>query len=518
MSILRQENINRLKASSNETYDVLVIGGGATGLGVAVDAAARGFKTVLLEQADFAKSTSSRSTKLVHGGVRYLQQGDVKLVREALHERGRLRRNAPHLVKTETFVIANYKAWQQPFYTVGMFVYDILAGSLNIGHSHPMSKASVIKSIPKIKQEGLKGGVSYVDGQFDDARLAINLMQTATEKGAILANYTRVTELLKTDGKIAGVKAQDVFDGSEFEIKAKAVVNAAGIFVDQVMSMDKPEHQAMVRPSQGVHLIVDGHFMGGQDSIMVPKTSDGRVLFCVPWHNKVILGTTDTPLTEFTLEPRPLEEEIDFILKTAGEYLEEAPTRKDVLAAYAGLRPLAAPAKEGETKEISRSHKLWMEESGLVVITGGKWTTYRQMAEETVDLAIKKGLLPEKACVTRRMAIHGSAPMGDQSDWLYVYGADGTKISAMPEHAEKLSEKYEFTVAEVLWAVREEMAQKVEDVLARRVRVLFLDARESKEMAQKVARIMSTELGKDAAWEAKEVAEYLELADGYILK
>ncbi len=525
MPISRQKNIEYLK-NEPDGWDVIVIGGGATGLGVAVDAASRGYKTVLLEQSDFAKSTSSRSTKLVHGGVRYLAQGDVRLVREALHERGRLARNAPHLVKNQKFIIANYKLWEQPFYSIGMKVYDALAGKLNIGHSKIYSKSKVIDAIPQIKHNKLVGGVMYYDGQFDDSRLAVNLMQTATEYGATLVNYVKVTSVQKKFSKVAGVTVKDEFTGEEFSLRGKAIINATGIFVDQILEMDTKDHQATVRPSQGVHLIVDGSFLGGNDAIMVPKTSDGRVLFCVPWHNKVILGTTDTPLKEFTLEPRPLDEEIDFILETAGEYLERKPTRADVLAAYAGLRPLAAP-KDGDgdkTKEISRSHKLFSNESGLITITGGKWTTYRQMAEETVDLAIKVAKLPPKECVTRELKIHGAKQTteAERKDWRYVYGSDQAAILRLqeedPELALPLHPKYEFTGAQVVWAVREEMAQTLDDVLARRIRALYLDARVAKEMAPKVAHIMATELGKDQAWEEEQVNEFCQLADGYILQ
>ena len=407
-----------------------------------------------------------------------------------------------------------------------MKVYDALAGKLNIGRSKIYSKAKVIDATPQIKHNKLVGGMMYYDGQFDDSRLAVNLMQTATEYGATLVNYVKVTSVQKKFAKVAGVTVKDEFTGEEFSLRGKAVINATGIFVDQILEMDTKDHQATVRPSQGVHLIVDGSFLGGNDAIMVPKTSDGRVLFCVPWHNKVILGTTDTPLKEFTLEPRPLDEEIDFILETSGEYLERKPTRADVLAAYAGLRPLAAP-KYGDgdkTKEISRSHKLFSNESGLITITGGKWTTYRQMAEETVDLAIKVAELPPKDCVTRELKIHGAKQTteAERKDWRYVYGSDQAAILRLqeeePELALPLHPKYEFTGAQVVWAVREEMAQTLDDVLARRIRALYLDARVAKEMAPKVAHIMATELGKDQAWEEEQVNEFCQLADGYILQ
>ena len=493
-------------------------------MGIAVDAAGRGFKTLLLEQSDFVKATSSRSTKLVHGGVRYLQKGDVALVREALRERGRLLRNAPHLVKNQRFIIANYLWWEKPFYTIGLTMYDWLAGKLGFGRSLPMSKAKVIKAIPQIVQKGLRGGVLYYDGQFDDARLAVNLMQTAAEKGAIAVNYAKVTGLLKDDGKVSGVTVHDEIGGESFELKGKCIVNATGIFVDDVIQMDDKGKAPMVRPSQGIHLVVDHSFLGGDDAIMIPKTSDGRVLFGVPWHNRVILGTTDTPVKEFVLEPEPLEEEIDFILKTSAAYLTRPPQRKDVLCVFAGLRPLAAPkqnADEKKTKEISRSHKLISSDSGLITITGGKWTTYRQMAQETVDLGIRKCGLPAKKCVTKNMKIHGYQPTTDFNNWRYVYGSDDDKIQLLqnekPEYAEKLHPAFDFTVAEVVWAVREEMAMTVDDVLARRVRALYLDARASIEMAPKVAHIMARELGKDESWEKRQVEEFVALAKGYIL-
>lgn len=520
--MIRKENLAKLK--SGEIWDFIVIGGGATGLGIALDAASRGYSTVLLEQSDFAKATSSRSTKLVHGGVRYLQKGDVALVREALRERGRLRRNAPHLVKDQRFIIANYRWWEQPFYTIGLTVYDLLAGRLGLGRSLPLGKAKVMKAVPQIIQNKLKGGVVYHDGQFDDSRLAVNLMQSAIEKGAVVANYIKVTALLKDSGKVSGVVAHDELDGKNYELKGRCIINATGIFVDEIIRMDNKEEHPLVRPSQGIHLVVDRSFLGGDDAIMIPKTSDGRVLFGVPWHNRVILGTTDTPMKEFELEPKALDEEIDFVLKTAAAYLTCPPERKDVLCVFAGLRPLAAPkrnADEKKTKEISRSHKLVASESGLVTITGGKWTTYRQMAQETVDLGIKRSGLPAKQCVTKEMRIHGYKPTTDRSNWLYVYGSDGEKIIKLqqenPAYAEKLHPGFDFTVAEVVWAVREEMAMTVDDVLARRVRALYLDARVSLEMAPKVASIMAKELGKDDQWANEQVKIYNNIAANYIL-
>jgi glycerol-3-phosphate dehydrogenase len=428
-------------------------------------------------------------------------------------------------VKDQRFIIAAYQWWEKPFYTIGLVMYDLLAGKLGLGRSFPIGKRKIIEAVPQIHQKKLRGGVVYHDGQFDDSRLAINLMQTAAEKGAISVNYVKVTGLVKENGKVTGVMAHDEIGGESFELKGRCVVNATGIFVDDVIQMDNGKAEPMVRPSQGIHLVVDRSFLGGDDAIMIPKTSDGRVLFGVPWHNRVILGTTDTPVKEFMLEPRPLEEEIDFILNTSAAYLTRPPQREDVLCVFAGLRPLAAPKRnrdEKKTKEISRRHKLISSDSGLISITGGKWTTYRQMAQETVDLGIKKAGFSNRKCVTKEMKIHGYQPTTDHSNRLYVYGSDIGNILNLqkekPEYAEKLHPEFDFTVAEVVWAVREEMAVTVDDVLARRVRALYLDARASMEMAPKVARIMAQELGKDDAWEKAQVEEFVKLANGYILK
>ena len=505
-------------------WDVLVIGGGATGLGIALDSATRGLKTILVEQSDFAKSTSSRSTKLVHGGVRYLQQGDVALVREALRERGRMLRNAPHLVRDMRFIIGGYRWWEQAFYAIGLTFYDLLAGSLGLGRSLPLSKSKVLSEIPSISQDKLRGGVVYHDGQFDDARMAITLALSAQDAGATCLNYLRVLELNKSpQGKICGAKVCDELTGKKFDIDAKIVINATGVFVDNIMIMDAPETSKKVRPSQGVHLVVDSSFLGGDSALMIPKTDDGRVLFGVPWHNKVILGTTDTPLNEESLEPRALEEEVDFILNQAGKYLVKKPTRKDVLCVFAGLRPLAAPSSAdlNSTKEISRSHKIYISDSNLVSITGGKWTTYRVMAEDVLNKALKLTNLKSYPCCTADLKLHGYKKNVDRSNWNYVYGSDIEKIKSIensdPTTIEKIHKDYSFTKSQVVFAVRYEFAHTVEDVLARRVRLLFLDARAAKESACIVAEILAKELNKDKEWQSHQVAEFNKLADGYIL-
>ncbi|MDR1780112.1 MAG: glycerol-3-phosphate dehydrogenase/oxidase [Tannerella sp.] len=520
----RENSIAQLGDASQE-WDLVIIGGGATGLGTAVDAASRGFKTALLEQSDFTKSTSSRSTKLVHGGVRYLAQGDVGLVIEALRERGLLKKNAPHLVNDQRFIIGNYRWWELPYYTAGLMVYDILAGKHAFGRSLPLSRKKVVAEISGIATGGLKGGVVYHDGQFDDSRLAVNLMQTAMEQGAVCANYVKVTGLTKDDdGKLSGVDIHDLISGEKHHLRAKAVINATGIFVDDVLKMDNREQRNIVRPSQGVHLVLDKSFLGGNSAIMIPKTSDGRVLFVVPWHGKVVVGTTDTPMDTPELEPRALEDEIEFILRTAGMYLTRQPRREDVLSVYAGLRPLAAPQKAADgkkTKEISRSHKILVSDSGLVTITGGKWTTYRAMADDVINKAIAVVGLPHKKCVTRNLHIHGYKKTSDRESFSYVYGSDYEKILTLqrenPALSARLHPGYGYTAAEVVWAVREEMALTVEDVLARRLRLLFLDARAAIETAPAVATLMAQELGRDESWAKAQTEEFTQTAQAYCL-
>lgn len=521
--MLRSVEVKKIKENTN--FDVIVIGGGASGLGAALDATTRGYKTICLESHDFAKGTSSKSTKLVHGGVRYLAQGDVSLVREALRERGLLAQNAAHLVKNQSFIIPNYTWWGGSYYRFGLGMYDLLSAGLSLGKTKHISKEETIKAIPTIEPKDLHSGVMYKDGQFDDSRLAVNIAQTIVEKGGSVINYSKVTGLLKdTNNKVCGVKVKDMLSGEEFELSAKTVINATGVFTDDILHMDEARDRKFIVPSQGVHLVLDREFLPTDEALMIPKTSDGRVLFAVPWHDKVIVGTTDTLIEDASFEPRALEEEIQFILDTAHQFLTKKPTREDVQSVFAGLRPLAAPEKDGQsTKEVSRSHKVIVSKTGLITITGGKWTTYRQMAEDVIDEAIKQKQLEQRICVTTHMSIHGNMPKDqvDRSDHLYIYGNDIPVIKYLqkehPEFKEKLHPKYDFTVAEVIWAVREEMAQKVEDVLSRRVRLLFLDARAAIDVAEKTATIMAKELGKDDAWIKTQTEEFISLAKGYLL-
>ncbi len=515
--------LKRLK-KQKEPWDIVVIGGGATGLGVAVDAASRGYKTLLLEQHDFAKGTSSRSTKLVHGGVRYLQQGDISLVLEALKERGLMIQNAPHLVKNQAFIIPNYEWWDGPFYQVGLKVYDLMSGKLGIGSSKKLSKDETVEHIPTIDQKGLKGGVVYYDGQFDDARMALTLAKTADQYNGVLLNYFEVTGLEKNDeGIIDGLKARDVESGKNYSIKAKAVINATGVFADKVKKMDEPEVKDMIQPSQGIHLVVSKEFLPDKYAIMVPQTKDGRVMFAVPWHDKVVLGTTDTMKEKPELEPEAHDSEIDFILETAGQYLTKQPTRADVLAVFSGLRPLAKPEGEGKsTKEISRHHKVMISQSGLITIIGGKWTTYRKMAEDTVDNALLIGALPERKCITKNLPVAGYDKNLDlTTDPLAVYGTEKYQLLELeeehPDLAEIISETLPLRKSQVVWAVRHEMARTVEDMLARRVRGLFLDAKESLRVSEQVAEIMAKELGQDSGWVDEQLEAFNEIARKYII-
>ena len=516
----RDASLQRL-GDAGSLWDVIVIGGGATGLGAAVEAASRGYRTVLLEQHDFAKATSSRSTKLVHGGVRYLRQGDVSLVIEALRERGLLMRNAPHLAHDRAFVVPSYEWWEGPFYGVGMKVYDALAGRLGIGTSQLLSRTETLKRIPTVEPKALRGGVIYYDGQFDDSRLAINLAQTLADLGGAPVNYMRVTGLVKTAGMVRGLRAIEVENGREYQVTGRVVINATGVFADHILKMDEPSGPNIIRPSQGVHLVLDKAFLPGDSAIMVPHTDDGRVLFAVPWHDRVIVGTTDTPLEEASLEPRALAAEVEFILKHAGRYMERDPKRSDVLSVFAGLRPLVNSDNHHHTAAISRDHHLFVSRSGLVTITGGKWTTYRKMGEDAIDQAALVAGLDERQSRTRNLRVHGWLEEVDRADPLHVYGSDAKSIremiAAQPALGERLHPRWPYVKAAVRWAARHEMARTVEDVLARRTRALLLDARASIEAAPMVAELLAVELGRDAAWQQAQVRDYSALAKGYLL-
>ncbi len=518
----RQEQIDRLFGFDG-VWDLAIIGGGATGVGIAVDAASRGYQVCLLEAADFGKGTSSRSTKLVHGGVRYLQQGNISLVMEALRERGTLRSNAPHLVHDLGFVVPNYDWWETPFYGVGMKVYDMLAGKYGFGRSRLLSKEETLNEIPGLVTEGLRGGVLYYDGQFDDARLLINLVQTAVSQGATAVNYCTCAALTKSaDGYVDGVIARDLERGQEQQIKAKCVINATGCFSDAVRRLDEPEASPMIAPSQGVHLVFDGSFLDGDTAIMVPRTSDGRVMFAIPWHGKAVVGTTDTPIPEVSLEPVAMEQEIDFILETAADYLVKKPSRQDVLSVFAGIRPLVRAQDSSNTAALSRDHTIHISQSGLLTIAGGKWTTYRKMAESCIDHAVTLAQLEEVPCPTKNLNVHGYHRNAETFGDLAVYGADAADIQRMVKNAPQLGEQLHPNLplikAQVLWAAQKEMARTVDDVLARRTRCLLLNARAALDVAPAVARIIADELEQGEDWINDQVQTFTRLAQGYILK
>ncbi len=508
------------------TYDVAVIGGGATGLGVALDAAARGFSVVLVESHDFAKGTSSRATKLVHGGVRYLAQGNISLVREALHERTTLLANAPHLAQPLAFVMPSYKFWEAPFYGVGLKMYDALAGKAGLGATEFLNRDETLALLPNSKKDGpggrLKGGVKYWDGQFDDARLALALARTAAAKGALLINYCAATGLIHQKGKVVGLHVKDVEMGKAYDIKAKSVINATGVWVDQFRMEDGQaigrNVKAMVAPSQGVHIVVNRSFLPGNHAMLIPKTADGRVLFAVPWLGKTILGTTDTPRDDLAREPLAFKEEVDFILNESARYLTKAPRRGDVKSIWVGLRPLVKPADDDgdSTKGLSREHTVLMSKSGLVTVTGGKWTTYRAMAEDVLDKCFAADLLPARpGGVTVDLKLIGAQkatqPISDVPG-IHLYGSEATAVLALPGADKQLGGGVTgLTEAMVRFAARFEYARCVEDVLARRSRLLFLDAALAKSIAAEVAALLQQETGVDPA-----LAAFLRLCDQYL--
>lgn len=514
----RERQLERLRGDSG-VWDLVVIGGGATGVGIAVDAATRNYRVALVEQHDFGKGTSSRSTKLAHGGVRYLEQGNVSLVREALHERGRMIRNAPHLVHPLPTIVPLHSHWERFYYGVGLKVYDLLSGRLRLGPSRHLSLRETVAEIPTLATEGIVGGIRYFDGAFDDARLLVNLAQTAIESGATCANYVRVRDLVKEAGRVTGVVAEDVEGGSEIRLRAKAVINATGPFSDHVRRMDEPQATAAIVPSQGIHLVFDRSFMPGDSALIVPKTRDGRVIFAIPWHEHTMVGTTDTALEEAPLDPRPLPEEIEFLLETISPYWTRKPQTSDIRAIFAGVRPLARAGDDAKrTSKLARDHVIRVSKSGLVSIMGGKWTTYRRMAEDSVDRAAEVGGLLPTPCRTKTLPIHGSAgkPL---TGTLAYYGSDGAAIDELaksrPELARPIAERLPHAAAQVVWAARNEMARSVEDVLARRVRALFYDAEAAIAAAPAVARLMAEELGRDEAWQREQLAAFGVIAKLY---
>ena len=492
----RESVLGQLRQKS-PVWDVLVIGGGASGLGAAVDAASRGLKTLLLEGSDFAKATSSRSTKLIHGGFRYLKQGNLSLVRESLRERGLLLRNAPDLVRPLPFVLPVYSSMDRWFYGAGLKLYDLLAGKHGMQPSKFLSPRETLEALPTLRSDSLHGGIRYFDAQFDDARLAISLAQTLFRMGGSAINYCRVTSLLKSAGRIAGVAARDEESGETFELPARVVVNATGIFTDELRQQEDPGAKRLLTFSQGSHLVLDRSFLPGASGMMIPKTEDGRVLFAIPWHEHTLLGTTDVEVSEASLDPRPSEGEIEFLLQHAGQYLTKTPSRTDILSAFAGIRPLIASGSgTGKTSALSREHALVVSSAGLVSVAGGKWTTYRRMAEQTIDRALLVGGIPSRSSNTASLRLHSAEPASQGSPLLHP--------------------RLRCTTAGVLNAVRTEMARTVEDLLARRTRDLFLDARACLEAAPAVAKLLAHEFSKSDAWAQEEQARFCKVAETYL--
>ena len=520
---MNRDEMLKLARERTQPWDLIIIGGGATGAGVAVDAATRGYACLLLEQCDFGKGTSSRSTKLVHGGVRYLEQGNVSLVMEALKERGLLRQNAPHLVHELACVVPRYAWWEGPFYGLGLKLYELLAGKYGFGKSETISQDETLRRLPNINPDGLTGGIVYYDGQFDDARLLINLVATAAEQCATLLNYAQVTALQKgADGIVNGVSWQNVENGETFQARAKVVVNATGAFTDSVRRLAEPDARPMIAPSRGAHLVFDRSFLPGSSAMLVPHTKDGRVMFAIPWHGHTLVGTTDTPIQETSLEPVAGRDEIEFILETARLYLEKKPTRSDILSVFAGIRPLVKAGEGTNTAMLSRDHTVHIDQNGLLTITGGKWTTYRNMAQGCVDQAAMLGGLADRPCVTQTLNLHGHHTNAATFGPLSVYGSDAPAIRGLIAQDASLGRQLDaelpYVEAEAVWAVRAEMARTVEDVLARRTRALFLNARAAIRMAPRVARLMATELQRDEEWALTQVASFNRTADGYSIK
>ena len=515
------------KLEETKQWDIVIIGGGASGLGAALDAALRGYKTLLLEKFDFSSGTSSRSTKLIHGGIRYLAQGNIKLVYEALRERGILLKNAPHLVERKKFIIPFFSFFKGWFYWVGMKLYQILSAHLSLGRSGYLSKKEIIKELPELKPDKLKGGVVYYDAQFDDARLALSLAKGAAEKGAVVLNYFPVTSLIKEGNKLKGLVAKDTETNKEYTIFSKSILNATGVFSDAIYNMDGEgegsKKEVFLRPSQGSHIVLDKVFFKGDHPMVIPKTSDNRVLFTLPWYDHIIVGTTDKKIDNVSFNPKPLDEEIDFILKNFNQYFKKFPKKEDILSVFSGLRPLVSFNDDKiATKDISRAHKIIKSNSGLISIIGGKWTTYRKMAEEVVNELILRAQLPFKPSITAKTPIYGFDIFSEkQKDHLNIYGSDKKYIKELidkdPSLGNPILTSWPYLEAEVLWIVRCEMARNVEDVLARRFRILFLDAKAAISMAPKVASIMAKELNKDLNWRENQIEAFRTLALNYHL-
>jgi len=518
--VIAREEILRGLGGQAEPWDVLVVGGGSSGLGAAVEAAARGYRTVLVERFDFAKGTSSRSTKLVHGGVRYLAQMNVTLVLDALRERGHMVRNAPHLVHDLSFVVPAFSYFTLPYYGFGLKVYERLSGRFSFGASKLLSREKTIEMLPGIASEGLRGGVLYHDGQFDDARYIVTLLRTFQKLGGVAINYVEATGLLQRDGRTVGVKARDCEGGGEFELQAKAVVNAAGVFAEDLLAMDGAARGSLLAMSQGTHFVLPHSWLAGDSALMVPKTTDGRVLFAIPWHGATVVGTTDEGVDHASVEPRSMESERSFLLEHIAQYFGRRPDAGEILSVWSGLRPLVKGG-DGKTSKLSRDHTILVSRSGLVTVTGGKWTTYRRMGQDAIDHAAEIAGLAKVASRTLDLKLHGwTDKSANTTESERVYGSDLPLLQKLSEDDPTLDRllhpRLLYRLREVVWAARFEMARTVEDVLARRTRALFLDARAAIEAAPLVADVLAKELGRSEAWRDKDLQNFRAVAQGYV--
>jgi len=509
----REKNLEKLAEA--EIWDVVVIGGGASGLGAALDACSRGLKVLLIDQYDFGKGTSSRSTKLVHGGVRYLKNGQLSMVIEALKERGIMLKNAPHLVRNMSFIIPTYDWWTTPFYGIGLKVYDLMAGKLGLGPSEMLSKAETIDRIPNVNQNGLDGGIIYHDGQFDDARMAISLAHTINHHKGIVLNYMKFDSFIYKEKRVIGIHASDVLQSKSYSIKAKSIVNATGVFAEDIMKLDDPSSKIRIKPSQGIHIVLDKSFLQSENAIMVPNTTDGRVLFAVPWKDVVVVGTTDIEIQEISIEPKATNDEINFILQNAEMYMTRKPKRSDIKSVFAGLRPLISN-EDKPTKDLSRRHTVFQSTTGVFHLLGGKWTTYRQMGKDTIDQVVASLNLTDVESQTEKLRIFGYEKQANWDDSLHVYGSEKPVVSSMGS-LEPLSAIIPITEAQVIYAVRMEMAKTLEDVLSRRTRCLLIDAKESIRIAPLIAKIMARELNFGENWEEQQIKLFLDLASNYHL-
>jgi glycerol-3-phosphate dehydrogenase len=518
--VIARSEILRTLSNTSEPWDVLVIGGGASGLGAAVEAASRGYRTLLIERFDFAKGTSSRSTKLVHGGVRYLEQMNVTLVLDALRERGHMLRNAPHLVHDMSFVVPAFSYSSLPYYGFGLKLYERLSGSLSFGASKLLSRSKAMAMLPGVASEGLRGGVLYHDGQFDDARYIVALLRTFQELGGTAINYVEATGLLKRDGKIVGVQVRDCEADARFGLQTKVVVNASGVFAEEILEMDGEARGSLLSLSQGSHFVLPRSFLPGNAALMIPKTADGRVLFAIPWHGVTVVGTTDEAVESASPEPHSKSSERRFLFEHITKYFGRKPKVEEILSVWSGLRPLVRSG-HGKTSKLSRDHKVLVSQSGLVTVTGGKWTTYRRMGQDAIDRAGDVAGLPKVVSRTLDLKMHGwSEDVLDAAEHERVYGADLALIQALstadPSLDALLHPRLPYKLREVAWAVRYEMARTVEDVLARRTRALFIDARAAIEAAPLVADVVARELGRSAEWREKDLQDFYAVAESYV--